>query len=330
MSSTTEQLLSEEGVFVPLASNYTKGIASFYDVHFIVTEGAVKIKEAYLQSLLDNYYEANKKDYRVVTAFQNNLFKTTLTESNGNEISSSSITLPFDKYVNNMGFVLSGNTLSAKLYNDSTVLKTVTGITLPTYADRLEVTTITDGLNFKLYSGNNVLTSQDVEIITQNNTVVSGANTIELSMSNTGYVLTAKLKDAYGTTISTDTIDLPLESSIVNIEPDDDGLLVLTLRDGTTSTVRLTDLFSGYVSEQTYNTKIAEIDTKLSNIYTKSEVDSKIASLGGSGGSGGTTVDAYTKGEIDIKLSNIYTKSQVDAMFGSYVSDIDVLLGEGL
>jgi hypothetical protein len=68
----------------------------------------------------------------------------------------------------------------------------------------------------------------------------------------------------------------------------------------------------------------------ITDAYTKTEVDAKIASSGGGGGSGsGTIVDAYTKAETDEKLSgkadkattldgygitDVYTKTEVDAL----------------
>lgn len=44
-----EQLL----LHMPLASNTAKGIANFYDEHFVVVAGSVKIKESYLQKLIN-------------------------------------------------------------------------------------------------------------------------------------------------------------------------------------------------------------------------------------------------------------------------------------
>lgn len=42
-----------------------------------------------------------------------------------------------------------------------------------------------------------------------------------------------------------------------------------------------------------------QIDTQLSNIYTKSQIDAQLSNI-------------YTKSQIDTSLNNIYTKSQID------------------
>ena len=41
-------------LYAPVASSTTKGIASFYNEHFIVVDGVVRIKREYLLSILNS------------------------------------------------------------------------------------------------------------------------------------------------------------------------------------------------------------------------------------------------------------------------------------
>lgn len=41
-------------LYAPLASSDVKGVASFYKEHFVVTDGMVRIKPSYLDTLLSN------------------------------------------------------------------------------------------------------------------------------------------------------------------------------------------------------------------------------------------------------------------------------------
>lgn len=90
----------------------------------------------------------------------------------------------------------------------------------------------------------------------------SAARTIDLSIDTTTYVLTATLKDASGTVISTSTrIDLPLETMVIGGEyvsddPTYGSAIKLELKNGTYVTFPIGDLISGLQSEITSTNKL--------------------------------------------------------------------------
>ena len=83
-------------------------------------------------------------------------------------------------------------------------------------------------------------------------------STIDLSINSTTYVVTLALKNAAGTTISSDTIDLPLESVVVGGSYDSTNKkVVLTLQNGSTIEFSVADLVAGLQSEITSNNKLS-------------------------------------------------------------------------
>ena len=83
-------------------------------------------------------------------------------------------------------------------------------------------------------------------------------HSIELSLNTTTYVMTLNLKNSAGTTISTDTIDLPLESVVVNGSYDSTNKkIILTLESGSTIDIPVGDLVSGLQSEITSSNKLS-------------------------------------------------------------------------
>lgn len=81
---------------------------------------------------------------------------------------------------------------------------------------------------------------------------------LSLSINSTTYVVTAQLKDQDGNNLGTaQTIDLPLESVVVNGEYDSvHKKIVLTLQNGTTIEFSVADLVSGLQSEITSSNKL--------------------------------------------------------------------------
>lgn len=95
--------------------------------------------------------------------------------------------------------------------------------------------------------------------------------TLEFSIDNTTYVMTFKLKDNNGNVISTQTIDLPLETMVVDGSYDDTTeSLVLELKNGQTISIPISDLISGLVSE-------TSLATTLQSYYTKAQIDQMVA-----------------------------------------------------
>ncbi len=82
--------------------------------------------------------------------------------------------------------------------------------------------------------------------------------TIELSINSSTYVMTMVLKNSSGTALSTQTVDLPLESVVVSGSYDNTNKkIVLTLQNGSTIDVPVGDLVSGLQSEITNNNKLS-------------------------------------------------------------------------
>ena len=83
-------------------------------------------------------------------------------------------------------------------------------------------------------------------------------SSIDLSINSTTYVVTLTLKNAAGTTISSDTIDLPLESVVVGGSYDSTNKkVVLTLQSGSTIEFSVADLVAGLQSEITSSNKLS-------------------------------------------------------------------------
>lgn len=79
-----------------------------------------------------------------------------------------------------------------------------------------------------------------------------------LSIDNTNYVMTVQLKNANGSVLSEKTIDFPIESMVINATYSN-GVITLTLQNGTTLPVDVSALVSGLV-KNTFT--IAGIDMK--------------------------------------------------------------------
>ncbi len=82
---------------------------------------------------------------------------------------------------------------------------------------------------------------------------------LNLELDTTTYVITPKLYDINGNLISTgDSVDLPMESVVVNGSYDSTNKkIVLTLKNGNTIDIPVSDLISGLVTTTTFNTALA-------------------------------------------------------------------------
>lgn len=125
--------------------------------------------------------------------------------------------------------------------------------------------TITDG-TISSYAPTNVseLTNdagyitKNVNDLTNYELKTSTGTTVELSINTTTYVMTLNLKNGAGTTISTQSIDLPIETMIVNASYDSTTKeIVLTLQSGETIRVSVADLVSGLQTEITNDNKLS-------------------------------------------------------------------------
>ena len=96
------------------------------------------------------------------------------------------------------------------------------------------------------------------------------AKSLQVSIDSSTYVMTLVLKAGNGSTLSTQTVDLPLETMVVGGSYDDTTEeLVLLLNNGNEIRIPVSDLVSGLVSE-------TDLQTALSNYFTKSEINAKL------------------------------------------------------
>ena len=116
--------------------------------------------------------------------------------------------------------------------------------------------------------------TKNVDDLTYYTLATDTGHSIELSINSSTYVVTLNLKNSAGTTISTDTIDLPLESVVVNGSYDSTNKkIVLTLQSGSTIDIPVGDLVSGLQSEITSNNKLSSDlvdDTNKTNLFVTS------------------------------------------------------------
>lgn len=100
--------------------------------------------------------------------------------------------------------------------------------------------------------------TKDVNNLTNYTLKTNTGSLIDLEINQTTYVVTLTLKDQDGNTISTDTIDLPLESVVVSGSYDSTNQkIVLTLQNGTTIDIPVGALIAGLQTEITSSNKLA-------------------------------------------------------------------------
>lgn len=87
---------------------------------------------------------------------------------------------------------------------------------------------------------------------------------IVASVDNQTYIMNFELQNSKGTTISTSQIDLPLESVVVN-GTYADGILTLTLKNGNSVDINITDIISGLATEEYVDGAINELSTIVEN-----------------------------------------------------------------
>lgn len=115
-------------------------------------------------------------------------------------------------------------------------------------------------VNGKKLSSNITLNAGDVEALS--NSTLYG-NSLELNIDNSTFVITAQLKDQKGNNLGTaQTIDLPLESVVVNGVYDGIGNIILTLKNGNQILISVGDLINGLASEKS----VTDIQTNITII----------------------------------------------------------------
>ena len=128
-------------------------------------------------------------------------------------------------------------------------------LTYNQYLERNAENFISKGTLENLLRTRDYLKSSDAE--STYSTINETGKTIELDINNSTYAMTITLKDKNGNTLSSDTIDLPLETMVVDAYYDKYSKeIVLTLQSGTSTRFSVADLVSGLQSEITSNNKL--------------------------------------------------------------------------
>ena len=100
--------------------------------------------------------------------------------------------------------------------------------------------------------------NKDVNNLTNYTLGVETGSSIDLSLDSSTYVMTLSLKNSDGTVLNTKTVDLPLESVVVDGDYDSTNKkIILTLESGSTIDVPVGDLINGLQSEITSNNKLS-------------------------------------------------------------------------
>ena len=122
-----------------------------------------------------------------------------------------------------------------------------------TKADKSEIPTKTSQL-----TNDSGFINKNVNDLTNYTLKTNTGSLIDLEINGTTYVITLSLKDVDGNVISTDTIDLPLESVVVGGSYDAvNKKIVLTLENGNTVDIPVGDLIAGLQTEITSSNKLA-------------------------------------------------------------------------
>ena len=102
--------------------------------------------------------------------------------------------------------------------------------------------------------------------------ITETGNKISMSINPNTYVITLSLKDKNDNVLSTQSVDLPLETMIISASYSN-GVLTFTLKNGQTLEVPISDLISGLVSTDTFNQAVQGLSNRITTIendYLKS------------------------------------------------------------
>ncbi len=170
----------------------------------------------------------------------------------------------------------------------------------------------TNDVNASITNLQNQISETSENVDTINTELMTNAGySLGMSINPTTFELTMTLKNSTGGTVSSQKVDLPIESMVVDASYAN-GNLNLTLQNGTSLSVDISSIVSGLVKD---TFKIAGIDMKDNieanelraalGVYTTTEVDNKL----GQKANASTT---YSKTEVDNKVSAINTNVQAN------------------
>lgn len=92
--------------------------------------------------------------------------------------------------------------------------------------------------------------------------ITETGNKISMSINSQTYVITLSLKDKNDNILSTQSVDLPLETMIVSASYSN-GILTFTLKNGQTLQVQISDLIDGLVSTDTFNQAVQGLSNRI-------------------------------------------------------------------
>lgn len=108
--------------------------------------------------------------------------------------------------------------------------------------------------------------------------ITETGNKLDLTIDSTTYIMTLKLKDKDDNVLSTGSVDLPIESMIINVTYNNDNeKLTFTLQNGSVMDVPLNSLISGLVNETDLKdilkdyAKTTDVPTKVSELENDSK-----------------------------------------------------------
>jgi len=156
---------------------------------------------------------------------------------------------------------------------------------------------------------------------------------LDVSM-NDEYVLTLSLKNKAEEELSSKSIDLPIESMIIDMDYAD-GNLTMTLQNGKTIDVSIADIVSGLVKESrkiagmdlTSDISVEDLQSTLEILSLKDDVE-ELKTSGGGGGGGDSTM-RYVNDESDSNFDWIQVKNADGTWVNwkrAYISDTDIYL----
>lgn len=185
--------------------------------------------------------------------------------------------------------------------------------------------------------------------------ITETGNKIDVTVNSSTYVMTLDLKDKNDNVLSTGSVDLPIESMIINVTYDSEKKeLKFTLQNGNVIEVPLNDLISGLVTDESLENTlksyalIKDVPTQLSELNSDSthrtvsdtekstwnnKVDtstynSKMTQIDTTLGNKANISDIPTKTSDLTNDSDFTTKAYVDGLVGDIDTALDLINGE--
>lgn len=125
-------------------------------------------------------------------------------------------------------------------------------------------------LMYELFSAEGRLDTAETDIMTLQG---DAGHTIEISLDNTTYILTATLKNNAGEVLNTSTVDFPVEQLVLNVQYDSTTKeLIITLKNGQTRRISLSDIIDGLVNQTDFDAledRVEENETDIEILQTE-------------------------------------------------------------